>query len=99
MTPPDAVFGPHLKGFPTSGVPLTRAQIPAQGWRLLRGDLALPLAVLKRSALQHNLHWMRDFCAQLRQDCIQLEVQYEQVRTDTPLEVALTTYLERRSAV
>ena len=57
-------FGPHLKGFPTGGAPLAREQISAQGWDLLRGDLALPLAVLKRSALQHNLHWMRDFCAQ-----------------------------------
>ena len=32
--------------------------------QLLRGDLALPLAVIKQSALRHNLHWMRDFCAQ-----------------------------------
>lgn len=64
MTIPHAAFGPHLKGFPTGGRPLTREQIPAQGWNLLRGDLALPLAVLKQSALQHNLHWMRDFCAQ-----------------------------------
>ena len=64
MTTSDAVFGHHLKGFPTGGAPLTRAQIPSQGWNLLRGDLALPQAVLKQSALQHNLHWMRDFCAQ-----------------------------------
>ncbi|UJW83190.1 alanine racemase [Hydrogenophaga sp. SL48] len=63
MAPPQ-VFGPHLKGFPIAGAPLTREQIPQQGWQLLRGDLALPLAVLKHSALQHNLHWMRDFCAQ-----------------------------------
>jgi D-serine dehydratase len=58
------VFGPHLKGFPTGGAALSREQIPLQGWQLLRGDLALPLAVIKQSALQHNLHWMRDFCAQ-----------------------------------
>ncbi len=64
MTIPDAVFGPHLKGFPSGGSPLARGQIRAQGWNLLRGDLALPLAVLKQPALQHNLHWMRDFCAQ-----------------------------------
>ena len=57
-------FGPHLKGFPAGSAPLARVQIPAQEWNLLRGDLALPLAVLKQSALQHNLHWMRDFCAQ-----------------------------------
>ena len=64
MTTPDTVFGHHLKGFPSGGPPLARTQIPAQHWNLLRGDLALPLAVLKQSALQHNLHWMRDFCAQ-----------------------------------
>ena len=62
--PPPPVFGPHLKGFPTGGAALTREQIPQQGWQLLRGDLALPLAVIKQTALQHNLHWMRDFCAQ-----------------------------------
>jgi D-serine dehydratase len=57
-------FGPHLKGFPAGAAQLTREHIPAQGWQLLHGDLALPLAVLKQSALRHNLHWMRDFCAQ-----------------------------------
>jgi D-serine dehydratase len=62
VAPP--VFGPHLKGFPTGGASLTREQIPLQGWQLLRGDLALPLAVIKQTALQYNLHWMRDFCAQ-----------------------------------
>ena len=62
MTPPR--FASHLKGFPAGLSPLDREQIPVQGWQLLRGDLALPLAVLKRDALQHNLQWMRDFCAQ-----------------------------------
>lgn len=59
----EPVFGAHLKGFPATSPALTRAQIPTQGWQLLRGDLALPLAVLRHSALRHNLHWMRDFCA------------------------------------
>ena len=57
-------FGPHLKGFPAGHAELSRDHIAEQGWQLLRGDLALPLAVIKQSALQHNLHWMRDFCAQ-----------------------------------
>ena len=60
----DSLFGPHLKGFPAGQAPLSREQIGQQGWRLLRGDLALPLAVIKQSALLHNLRWMRDFCAQ-----------------------------------
>lgn len=59
-----ATFGAHLKGFPTGTAPLPRDQIARQGWNLLRGDLALPLAVIKQSALQHNLRWMRDFCAE-----------------------------------
>lgn len=64
MDPKAPPFGPHLKGFPTGQAPLAREQIAEQGWQLLRGDLALPLAVIKQSALRHNLHWMRDFCAQ-----------------------------------
>lgn len=57
-------FGPHLKGFLAGQAELSRDHIAEHGWQLLRGDLALPLAVIKQSALQHNLHWMRDFCAQ-----------------------------------
>jgi D-serine dehydratase len=58
------VFGPWLKGYPLAQPPLTREAIARAGWRVLHGDLPLPLAVLKRPALQHNLHWMREFCAQ-----------------------------------
>jgi D-serine dehydratase len=58
------LFGPHLKGFPAAQAPLSRGQMAAQDWQLLRGDLALPLAVIRHSALRHNLDWMRDFCAQ-----------------------------------
>jgi D-serine dehydratase len=61
---PAAVFGPHLKGFPAGQAPLTREGVAQQGWQLLSGDLALPLAVLRQSALTHNLRWMRDFCVQ-----------------------------------
>lgn len=64
MMPSPPLFGPWLKAFPAGRSPLAREQIAAQGWQLLRGDLALPLVVLKQRALQHNLHWMRDFCAQ-----------------------------------
>ena len=33
-----------------------------QGWSLLEGHLSLPLAVLKQTALDHNLAWMQRFC-------------------------------------
>jgi D-serine dehydratase len=51
----------------TKGLPLTEAlrqgAIGLQGWNILRGDTSFPVAVLKESALLHNLAWMRDFCA------------------------------------
>ncbi|MBQ0960115.1 alanine racemase [Ideonella sp. 4Y11] len=53
-----------FKGFPPLHPPLPLSAIGAQGWQLLRGDLALPLAVLREDALRHNLAWMRDFCAE-----------------------------------
>ena len=37
--------------------------IGAQRWSLLAGDLPLPLAVIRDSALAHNHAWMRDFTA------------------------------------
>ena len=42
---------------------------------------------------------VNEFCGRIRQECIQWEVDYQQLRTDAPLDVALTTYLERRAAV
>jgi D-serine dehydratase len=38
-------------------------EIGAKGWNVLREDLPLPLAVLKKSAMDHNSGWMRDFVA------------------------------------
>jgi uncharacterized protein (DUF58 family) len=40
-----------------------------------------------------------EFCGQLRQECIRLEVEYQQLRTDVPRETALIRYLEHRAAV
>lgn len=42
------------------------AQIPALGWNLLAEDVSLPAAVLRQSALLHNLEWMRRFAAAYR---------------------------------
>ena len=51
----------------TKGVPAAAAlklgEIGAQGWRLLEGDLPLPAAVLRQSAIAHNVEWMRRFTA------------------------------------
>lgn len=56
-------LGPWLKGFPIDAPPLARDALVGRGWNVLAGDLPLPLAVLKRSALAHNLRWMQDFAA------------------------------------
>ncbi|MFN0185033.1 MAG: alanine racemase [Aquabacterium sp.] len=59
-----AELGPWLKGWPIAQGPLPLATVGAQGWHLLDGTLPLPLAVLRRDALHHNLQWMQDFAAQ-----------------------------------
>ncbi|MGX9217113.1 amino acid deaminase [Massilia varians] len=53
---------PGTKGLPLTE-PLRQGAVGVQGWNVLRGDTSFPVAVLKASALQHNLTWMRDFCA------------------------------------
>lgn len=52
------------KGYPPHWPPMPITAVGTQGWQLLRGDLPFPLAVLKDSALRHNLKWMSDFCAE-----------------------------------
>lgn len=57
----DARIGPPLKGFPHRHPPVAPHEIGALGWNLLAGDLPLPVAVLRHSALAHNLAWMQAF--------------------------------------
>jgi len=51
------------KGYPPSIPPLPVSAIGARRWSLLDGDLPLPQAVIRDSALAHNHAWMRDFTA------------------------------------
>ncbi len=51
------------KGYPLSSPGLPISAIGAQRWSVLAGDLPLPLAVIRDSALAHNHAWMRDFTA------------------------------------
>jgi D-serine dehydratase len=60
----DPVLDKRFKGWPAATPPLRRSQIAAQGWRVMAGDLPLPLAVIRRAALQHNLGWMQRLVAQ-----------------------------------
>jgi D-serine dehydratase len=49
------------KSFPLTAGPGPLTDIGQRGWNLLADDLAYPLAVLRRSALLHNLAWMQEF--------------------------------------
>ncbi len=55
---------PTNKGWPARMGPLPLGEVGRQGWNLLRGDLPLPVALIKGSALAHNSRWMRQFLEQ-----------------------------------
>jgi D-serine dehydratase len=57
----DPLIDSSFKGFPHSSPALRVSQIGAQGWNVLSGDLPLPLALIRREQLRHNLDWMQDF--------------------------------------
>lgn len=58
----EQLLHPGVKGLPISA-PLRQGAIGVQGWNVLRADTSFPVALLKETALRHNLDWMRDFCA------------------------------------
>jgi D-serine dehydratase len=60
----DPTLDATYKGFPHHSAPLRRSAIGSQGWNVLRGDLPLPLAVIRRDALAGNLRWMQGFAAE-----------------------------------
>ncbi|PLC05074.1 amino acid deaminase [Variovorax sp. RO1] len=55
----DPLLSDRFKGYPRTQPPRRRSEVGAAGWNVLAGDLPLPLAVLKREALEHNLQWMQ----------------------------------------
>jgi D-serine dehydratase len=57
----DPLLDATFKGYPHGAAPLRRSQVGAQGWNVLAGDLPLPLAVIRRDALAHNVGWMQRF--------------------------------------
>jgi D-serine dehydratase len=52
---------PGVKGLPITE-PLRQGAVGLQGWNVMHADTSFPVAVLKTSALKHNLDWMRRFC-------------------------------------
>jgi D-serine dehydratase len=59
----EQLLQPGTKGLPITA-PLRQGALGRQGWNVLHGDTSFPVAVLKTSALRHNLDWMRRFCEQ-----------------------------------
>ena len=57
----DPVLDASWKGYPGSQPPRRLGEVGASGWNVLAGDLPLPLAVLRRAALSHNIDWMQRF--------------------------------------
>ncbi len=53
------LIDPLTKGIPPAAEAVELGAIGAQGWNLLEGDLPAPVAVLRKSALDHNGRWMR----------------------------------------
>jgi D-serine dehydratase len=64
----DPLLDATFKGYPPGAAPVRRSEVGAQGWNVLAGDLPLPLAVIRREALAHNIGWMQRFAdaAQVR---------------------------------
>lgn len=75
-------------------------ELPAEGRFLMQdaesGEQVLVDAATFREEFQQRL---QTFCGALQQGCAGMEIDYVRIRTDQPLDVALTTYLERRQQV
>lgn len=63
-TPRPGWLGPWLKGFPALQPPLPLADVAQRGWTLQGAELPLPLAVVRQTALAHNIAWMQRFAAE-----------------------------------
>jgi D-serine dehydratase len=57
----DPLLDSTFKGYPHGAAPMPRSRVGEQGWNVLAGDLPLPLAVIRRDSLAHNVGWMQRF--------------------------------------
>jgi D-serine dehydratase len=62
----EIVLDQTFKGIPGGTAPFPLSQIANQQWNVLREDFPLPLMVLKRSALLHNIEVMNSFLQEHR---------------------------------
>ena len=56
------VLGPDFKGLPAAPQRIRLGDIGRQGWNVMREDVPLPVMTLRRSALEHNLRRMSEYC-------------------------------------
>jgi D-serine dehydratase len=54
-------ISPQSKGLGLIEREMSAEEVTGLGWNLLREDMSLPVAVLLRERLVHNLEWMRQF--------------------------------------
>lgn len=57
----DFILDHRCKSYPVTAEPCRLDALGEKGWHVLAEDLPFPLAVLRRSALAHNLAWMQDY--------------------------------------
>jgi len=57
----ELILDHRSKSYPLDAAPCRAADIGRKGWNVLADDLAYPLAVIRRSALAHNIAWMQDY--------------------------------------
>ena len=57
----ELILDHRSKSYPLGAAPCRAADIGQKGWNVLADDLAYPLAVIRRSALAHNIAWMQDY--------------------------------------
>jgi D-serine dehydratase len=61
----EQLLQPGTKGLALDA-PLRQGALGVQGWNVLHGDTSYPVALLKLTALRHNLDWMHAFCGRHR---------------------------------
>lgn len=57
----ELILNADSKGFPMWAEPCALSALGERRWHLLDDTLSFPLAVLRRSALEHNIAWMQAF--------------------------------------
>lgn len=59
----DFTLDHSFKSYPFNASPCQASELAAKGWNVLANDLPFPLAVIRRSALAHNIAWMQAFAS------------------------------------